>query len=131
MKYMLMMNGTKKDMEGFGSLPPEDIQAHINFMMQVQRGPEGIAESWWTPRGWPGRSRPRSCAPAAAARRPSPTARFPEAKEFLAGYWLVECRGPERAIEIAARASAAPGRGGVPAEHPGRAARRWASAPNV
>jgi hypothetical protein len=34
---------------------------------------------------------------------------FPEAKEFLAGFWIVEVDSPERACEIAARASAAPG----------------------
>lgn len=39
---------------------------------------------------------------------------FPESKEFLAGYWLVDVESEERAIEIAARTSAAPGPGGRP-----------------
>jgi hypothetical protein len=39
---------------------------------------------------------------------------FPESKEFLAGYWIVEVERTERAYELAAKASAAPGRGGVP-----------------
>jgi hypothetical protein len=39
---------------------------------------------------------------------------FPETKEFLAGYWIVEVDNPERAYEIAAKASAAPGPGGAP-----------------
>ncbi|BCK57740.1 YciI family protein [Nocardia wallacei] len=39
---------------------------------------------------------------------------FPETKEFLAGYWIVDVESPERAIEIAARASASPGPGGTP-----------------
>ena len=39
---------------------------------------------------------------------------FPEAKEFLAGYWLVDVESEARAIEIAARTSAAPGPGGRP-----------------
>lgn len=39
---------------------------------------------------------------------------FPEAKEFLAGYWLVDVGSEERAIEIAARTSAAPGPDGRP-----------------
>jgi len=38
---------------------------------------------------------------------------FPESKEFLAGYWIVDVESPERAYEIAARASAAPGPGGT------------------
>jgi hypothetical protein len=39
---------------------------------------------------------------------------FPEAKEFLAGYWIVDVDSSERAYEIAAQASAAPGPGGKP-----------------
>ena len=39
---------------------------------------------------------------------------FAEAKEFLAGYWIVDVERPERAYEIAARASACPGPGGAP-----------------
>jgi hypothetical protein len=34
---------------------------------------------------------------------------FPEAKEFLMGYWIVDVESPEEAFGIAARASAAPG----------------------
>ena len=43
---------------------------------------------------------------------------FPEAKEFLAGYRLVDVTGLDRAIEIAARASAAPGPDGVAIRQP-------------
>jgi hypothetical protein len=39
---------------------------------------------------------------------------FPEAKELLAGYRIVDVESPERAIEIAARISAAPGASGAP-----------------
>jgi hypothetical protein len=38
---------------------------------------------------------------------------FPESKEFLAGYWIVDVASPGRAYEIAARASAAPGPRGI------------------
>jgi hypothetical protein len=43
---------------------------------------------------------------------------FPEAKEFLAGYWIVDVESPEGAYSIAARASAAPGPGGAPMNMP-------------
>lgn len=43
---------------------------------------------------------------------------FPESKEFLADYWIVDVERPERAYELAARASAAPGPGGVPLNMP-------------
>jgi hypothetical protein len=39
---------------------------------------------------------------------------FPESREFLAGFWIVEVNTPERAYELAARVSLAPGAGGVP-----------------
>jgi hypothetical protein len=38
---------------------------------------------------------------------------FPESKEFLIGYWMVDVPTPERAYEIAAGVSAAPGQGGA------------------
>jgi hypothetical protein len=45
---------------------------------------------------------------------------FPESKEFLAGYWIIDVEGPEEAYKIAARLSAAPGsgtmRGSMPIE---------------
>ena len=39
---------------------------------------------------------------------------FPESKEFLAGYWIVDVDSEKRAHEIAARASSAPGPDGKP-----------------
>jgi hypothetical protein len=43
---------------------------------------------------------------------------FPESKEFLLGYWIVDAATPERAYEIAGRISAAPGPGGIPTNMP-------------
>jgi hypothetical protein len=43
---------------------------------------------------------------------------YAESKEVLAGYWVVDVADERRAIEIAARASAAPGPGGVPTYQP-------------
>lgn len=43
---------------------------------------------------------------------------YPEAKEFLAGFWMVDIDSEQRAIEIAARTSAAPGPGGQPTRKP-------------
>jgi hypothetical protein len=39
---------------------------------------------------------------------------FPESKEFLAGFWIIDVDSPQRAYEIAAKVSAAPGPGGAP-----------------
>jgi hypothetical protein len=43
---------------------------------------------------------------------------YPESKELLAGYRTVDVPSEARALEIAARASAAPGLGGVPVQQP-------------
>ena len=43
---------------------------------------------------------------------------YPEAKELLAGFWMVDVDSEERAIEIAARTSAAPGPGGAATRKP-------------
>ena len=51
---------------------------------------------------------------AGAGGQPVTDGPFPESKEFLAGYWIVEVDSAERAYAIAARISAAPGPGGAP-----------------
>jgi hypothetical protein len=43
---------------------------------------------------------------------------FPESKELLAGYRMVDVESEARAVDIAAKASAAPGPGGVPIQQP-------------
>ena len=43
---------------------------------------------------------------------------YAESKEVLAGYTMVDVESEERALEIAAYQSAAPGPGGVPVEQP-------------
>jgi hypothetical protein len=43
---------------------------------------------------------------------------FPESKEVLAGFEVVDVESEARAIEIAARVSAVPGPGGVPTQQP-------------
>ena len=43
---------------------------------------------------------------------------FPETKEFLLGYWIVDVASAERAYEIAGRLSMGPGPGGAPTNMP-------------
>jgi hypothetical protein len=43
---------------------------------------------------------------------------YPESKEVLAGFQVIDVESEERAIEIAARVSAVPGPGGVPIQQP-------------
>jgi hypothetical protein len=39
---------------------------------------------------------------------------FPETKEFLAGFWVIDVDSEARALALAAKASAAPGPHGAP-----------------
>ncbi len=114
MRFMLMMNAPKGTGDyQIASWAPEDFKAHIQFMRDFNKeltaagefvGGEGLAP--------PGEARVvRAGAGGAPVVTDGP---FPEAKEFLAGYWIVEVDRPERAYEIAARASSAPGPGGKP-----------------
>jgi hypothetical protein len=112
MKYILMMNATKKNWDTFGTWPKKDLQAHIGFMKSFTKqlsdaGELVSAEGLATP------DQARMVR-AGKDRAPVTDGVFPEAKEFLAGYWIVDVETPERAYEIAAGASTAPGPGGVP-----------------
>jgi hypothetical protein len=114
MKYILMMHGTRKDWEtgGIGKWPKEDIHRHIAFMMDLNKqlkasGELVVAE---------GLDFPTQAKIVRAGKDGEPITDgvFPETKEFLAGYWMVDVESPERAYAIAAQASLAPGPGNVP-----------------
>ena len=117
MKYMLMMVGPKQGWDEMADWSVEDIKANIRFMQEFNdrlvhsgelvdaqglTGPEQAKVVQAQPGGQP-----------VVTDGP-----FPETKEFLAGYWIVDVESEQRAIEIAAQASASPGRGGAPARVP-------------
>lgn len=112
MKYMLMMNAPGGGPYQIGTWPKQDIQAHIGHMIALNKklraagefvGAEGLAG--------PDQAK---LVRAGTGGVPVTDGVFPESKEFLAGYWIVDVESPERAYQIAAEASAAPGRGGAP-----------------
>jgi hypothetical protein len=111
MKYILMMNCPKTGYDTFGAWPKKDLQAHIGFMMNFAKslGEAGELVSA------EGLASPHEAKVVRAGKDGAPVTDgvFPEAKEFLAGYWIVDVEGAGRAYEIAARASAAPGPGGI------------------
>jgi len=115
MKYILMMN-TMRAGCGVPQWPQKDLQAHIAFMMGLnqelhERGELVSAE---------GLSFPDQAKLVRAGKdgRPITDGVFPESKEFLAGFWIIDVDGPERAYAVAAQASAAPGPGGAPLNMP-------------
>lgn len=115
MKFMLMMTAPRGTRDwSVVNWPPEDLKAHINFMKRFAKelkdsgelvGAEGLAA--------PGEAKLVRARKGGGA--PEVTdGPFTEAKEFLAGYWIVDVDSPEQAYAIAGRASAAPGPGGGP-----------------
>lgn len=120
MRFLLLQNYAGPEgveMEPMEKWPSHDIEAHLNFQIALNReltetgelvdvqaltGPELAKFVTFDGTGKP-----------AVTDGP-----FPEIKELLAGYRIVEVESEERAIEIAAKASAAPGPGGVPLRQP-------------
>jgi hypothetical protein len=112
MKYMLMMNTPGGGAYQIGQWPREDIVRHIEFMKGFATKLEKAGEL----AGAEGLAGPDQAkrVRAGADGKPITDGVFPESKEFLAGYWIVDVPSPERAYELAAEASAAPGIGGRP-----------------
>jgi hypothetical protein len=116
MKYIMMMNCPRNGYETFGSWPRKDIQAHMAFMQTFNQtlraagkllAAEGLANPLEA-----------KIVRAGEDGQPVTDGVFPESKEFLAGYWIVEVDSPEHAYALAAKASAAPGPGGAPMNMP-------------
>ncbi len=117
MRFMLMMHAPRGDGEyKIGDWSPEDFQAHMAFMHSFNKELTEAGE-WVDGQGLaaPGQAKLVRAGKDGAPVTDGP---FPEAKEFLAGYWIVEVDTPERALQIAAKASAAPGPGGAPLNMP-------------
>jgi hypothetical protein len=118
MKFMLMMNAPRGTGDwGVVNWAPEDLKAHIKFMKdfakELGRAGELVAAEGL---GAPGQAK---LVRAGKGGTPEVTdGPFPEAKEFLAGYSIVDDENPPRAYEIAGRATAAPGPGGKPLNMP-------------
>jgi hypothetical protein len=112
MKYMLMMNAPGPVVYQIQTWPKEDIQAHIAFMGNFGKKLRESGE-WVDGQGLAGPDQAKLVR-AGKDGRPVTDGVFPESKEFLAGFWIVEVPSAARAYEIAAEASAAPGPGGAP-----------------
>ncbi len=116
MKYILMMNGPRNAYDSFGALQKKEIQAHIAFMRDLNKALRESGELVSTE----GLADPKQATRVRAGGEGAPITDgvFPESKEFLVGYWIVDVETPEQAYAIAARASAAPGPGGKPINMP-------------
>jgi hypothetical protein len=115
MRFMLLQNYAQpvSGCPPMTEWTPEDIRAHIEFQQVLNQelldsgelvdaqglaGPDVAKFVVWDGAGAP-------------VITDGP---YPESKELLAGYRLIDVESIDRAIEIAARASAAPGLNGTP-----------------
>jgi hypothetical protein len=115
MKFMLLQNygSVGSEIGPMSTWKPEEVDAHIQFQLalngELRESGELIEANALT-------------APELAkfvvsdgASAPIVTdGPYPESKELLAGYRMIDVESAERALEIAARVSAAPGPGGTP-----------------
>src|SRR6266481_1474890 len=116
MKYILMMTGPWEGIQPVGTWPKKEIQAHIAFMIGLNKALKESGE-FISAEGLAGQEQAKLVR-AGKDGAPITDGVFPESKEFLAGYWIVDVESPERAYKIAARVSAAPGPSGAPGNMP-------------
>ena len=116
MKYILLMSGTKVGVRGYHAWSQKDIETHMAALTRINKeltesgefvATQGLAD--------PGEAK---VVRGEKSGVPVTDGIFPESKEFLLGYWIVDVASPDRAYAIAAQISGAPGPGGVPTNMP-------------
>jgi hypothetical protein len=116
MKYILLMSGSKAGVDTYRAWSRNDIDSHMAVLVSLNRELTESGEFVATQ----GLAAPQEAKAVRGLKEGMPITDgiFPESKEFLLGYWIVDVATPERAYEIAGRISAAPGPGGVPTNMP-------------
>jgi hypothetical protein len=110
---MLMMNAPRGSGDwAVSQWSQDDLKAHIGHMHQLNvdltKAGELVSAEGLAPPG------DAKLVRAGKSGAPVTDGPFPETKEFLAGFWIVDVDSAERAYQIAARVSTAPGPGGAP-----------------
>jgi hypothetical protein len=115
MRFMLLQDygGVESDCPPMSQWTPEEIKVHIDFQHALnaellERGELVDAQGLAPP------ERAQFVVSDGASAPVITDGPYPESKELLAGYRMVDVETVERALEIAAQASAAPGAGGLP-----------------
>ncbi len=114
MKFMLLQDYGGVENEAVGPMStwtPEEIEAHIAYQLELnqelsERGELVEAQALTAP------EQAKFVVHDGTSAAVITDGPFPEGKELLAGYRIVDVESPERALEIAAKGSAAPGPGG-------------------
>src|SRR5580658_3124882 len=112
MKYILLMSGSKAGVDTYRAWPKKEIDGHMAVLVSINKELTESGEFVATqPLAGPDEAK---VVRGVQNGLPVTDGIFPESKEFLLGYWIIDVRSPERAYEIAGRISAAPGPGGKP-----------------
>jgi hypothetical protein len=116
MKYILMMHSTKAGVDTYHAWSPKDAEAHLESLKTIVKDLTESGEFVATQ----GLAEPAEAKLVRGQKNDLPVTDgiFPESKEFLLGYWIVDVATPEHAYAIAGRISAAPGPGGLPTNMP-------------
>ncbi len=119
MQFMLMQHygALGQDSVPMDQWTPAEIRAHIEFQQELNRELETLGELV-DAQGLAGPAEARFVVSDGVSAPLVTDGPFPESKELLAGYRVVDVDTPERALAIAALVSAAPGHGGAPIRQP-------------
>jgi hypothetical protein len=116
MKYILLMAGTKAGVDIYRAWAKNDIDTHMaglkSLAKDLRESGELVADQ--------GLTGPEEAMVVCGQKNGMPVTDgiFPESKEFLLGYWIVDVATPERAYALAARLSTVPGPAGAPTNMP-------------
>lgn len=107
MKYMLMMSSPRDGYEKYKNWPKKDLEANVAFMQAFGKKLRESGELVDTL----GLASPLRAKLVRAGKDGIPVTDgvFPESKEFLAGYFIIDVESAARAEQVAAELSAAPG----------------------
>ncbi|MGJ6969259.1 YciI family protein [Streptosporangium sp. G11] len=119
MKYMMLMqfSGQTQELPPIHTWPVEDVQAHIQFMHDTNEKLVDAGE-FVDAQGLAAPDQAKIVRAGEGGAVVVTDGPFPETKEFLVGYWIIDCDSTERAVDLAAHVSAAPGPGGKPLNMP-------------
>jgi hypothetical protein len=117
-KYMLLMHGSERiDAPPIHTWTPAEVTAHIQFMHDFNQ--KLVADGEFVDaKGLTGPEEAKVVRATTGGRPEVTDGPFPESKEYLAGFWVIDVDSPDRAIEVATAASVAPGPGGKPLNLP-------------
>lgn len=112
MRFMLMMNVPGNGPYQINNWSHEAIGNHVKYMKDFAAKLQKAGE-WVDGQGLAGPDQAK-LVKAGKDGKPVTDGVFAESKEFLAGFWIIDAPTRERAYEIAAEASMAPGADGKP-----------------